>query len=117
MSKSVYVAGPMRGYDQFNFKAFDAAASRLRSRDWTVFSPAEHDRETGFDETLNSLDGFDLVAAFRWDVDRIFEADAIYLLDGWEKSKGASCEKQIAEMLGKRVLYEADELAGVWVDA
>ena len=104
---TVYVAGPMRGYEDFNFGAFDAAAHRLRMDGWTVLSPAEHDRDGGFDETLNSLDGFDLAAAFRWDVEAILQADAIYLLNGWQESVGATLERSIAETIGIAVLYES----------
>lgn len=108
-TRSVYVAGPMRGHDSFNFPAFDAAAAELRADGWEVFSPAEHDRDDGFDETLNSLEGFDLRKAFQWDVEKIFEADAIYMLRGWETSAGATLEKAIAEFVGSEVLYQAPE--------
>lgn len=106
--RTVYVAGPMRGYDQFNFKAFDAAAERLRADGWTVLSPAEHDRQTGFDETKNSLDGFDMHAAFRWDVLAILNADAIYMLAGWEASEGANIELAVAKAIGLTVIYEVE---------
>src|SRR4051812_28868924 len=80
--KLVYVAGPMRDIDCFNFPAFYDAEMRLRADGWHVFNPARHDNEGGFDETLNSLDGFDMRAAFRWDVECLFKVDAIYLLKG-----------------------------------
>ena len=72
---TAYLAGPMRGIDQFNVPAFDEAAANMRSAGITVFSPAEHDREGGFDETLNDLGDFDLKAAFAWDCARVIEAD------------------------------------------
>ena len=61
--KTAYIAGPMRGYDNFNFEAFHAASFDLRSRGYIVYSPAEHDEENGFDPTLNSLEGFSLTDA------------------------------------------------------
>jgi hypothetical protein len=107
--KTVYVAGPMRGYDQFNFPAFDAAEARLRAAGWHVISPAQMDRDLGFDEHRNSLDGFDLEAAIRRDVEAIMslvaaEGDAIAMLPGWEKSRGAKAEKALAEWRGLLVL-------------
>ncbi len=105
MKKTVYIAGPMRGYDQFNFPSFDAAAAKLRADGWIVLNPAEHDRESGFDETLNNLDGFDMRKAFRWDMNAILRSDAIYMLPGWEKSSGATIEKQVAEFVGSEVLF------------
>lgn len=105
--RTVYIAGPMRGIDCFNFGAFDAAATRLCDAGWDVLSPAEHDRDEGFDETLNSLDGFDLQAAFRWDIEAILRSDAIYMLRGWEHSEGATLELHLARAIGLDVLHEA----------
>ena len=102
---AVYLAGPMRGIDQFNFPAFDEAARNLRSLGWTVFSPAEHDRESGFDETRNTLEGFDIKQAFQWDCNRVCEADHIVLLPGWEKSQGVAAELTVARMVGTEVRY------------
>lgn len=102
---SAYIAGPMRGIDQFNFPMFDEAAFSLRLMGWQVFSPAEHDRESGFDERLNDLTGFDLKAAFQWDCNRICEVDYIVLLPGWEASTGVKAELAVAEMVGTEVRY------------
>ena len=38
---NIYVAGPMRGYPEFNFPSFHAAAAQLRAAGHTVFNPAE----------------------------------------------------------------------------
>lgn len=93
----------MRGYDQFNFPAFDAAAARLRASGWTVLSPADRDREQGFDETRNTLDGFNLEAAMLDDLQFILNADGIVLLPGWENSTGSRIERLVAETCGKVV--------------
>lgn len=114
--KLIYVAGPMRNIDLFNFPAFYAAEKRLESDGWEVLNPARHDNEGGFDETQNSLVGFDMRAAFRWDVESIFQSDAIYLLRGWERSTGATAELSVAKMLGLEVMYEA-ESASILVTA
>jgi hypothetical protein len=87
----------MRGYKHFNFPAFDEAAACLRSHGWTVVSPAEHDRADGFDETKESLEGFDMRGALAWDLDQVVHADAVVLLPGWEDSVGVRAEKAAAE--------------------
>lgn len=46
-SRRAYIAGPMRGYDRFNFPAFDAAKDRLIEMGWDVVSPADLDRAVG----------------------------------------------------------------------
>lgn len=99
-----YIAGPMRGIASFNFPAFDAARTALRARRFIVRCPAEHDRSNGFDPTLNSMSGFDLHAAFRWDVKAVLWADAVVVLPGWEQSTGASLEVAIARAVGTPVL-------------
>lgn len=111
----VYIAGPMRGHYRFNFPAFDAAKSELESGGHVVVSPADLDREAGFDETSYPDDydwtdlqkiGFSLVDAIERDVEAIKACDAIYMLNGWDKSKGATAEKALAEWMGKLVLYQ-----------
>lgn len=116
MSKplKVYCAGPMRGYYEFNFPAFKAAAARLRAEGHEVFSPAERDEMYGFypagmKGTMEELAtaNFSLREAIAEDVNFILlEADAIYLLKGWSKSSGANLELQAAKFVGLSVLFE-----------
>ena len=82
----VYLAGPMSGYDDFNRPAFDAAATFLRERDYTVLSPAEL-----FDHTDLSWDFY-----MRASIRLMLNADAVVLLPGWEKSRGAVIEHDLA---------------------
>jgi nucleoside 2-deoxyribosyltransferase len=101
----VYLAGPMRGYESFNFPAFRAAATELRAKGYEVASPAERAEETGgFDPSLNSEESVDLRAAFRWDVAQVLASDAVVVLPGWQVSKGASVEVSLAEVVGIPVI-------------
>lgn len=116
MQKTVYIAGPMRGIPQYNFPAFDEAAKMLRGIYETVISPADLDREIGFVMPVepwnwNELPlGFDFKAAQERDLAAVMESDAIYLLDGWEKSKGAKAELALAEWRGIEVLHQPNRL-------
>jgi hypothetical protein len=116
----IYVAGPMRGIRYFNFPAFDAARDALKSLGFGVVSPADLDRGSGFDpfviEDADNYDwrdlkkiGFSLADALDRDVEAIKRCDAIYLLDGWQQSKGACAEKAIAEWLGLVVVYQSEQ--------
>jgi hypothetical protein len=105
----------MRGIKNFNFPAFDAARDRLLNAGWEVISPADLDRKIGFDETAFPDDydwidlkkiGFSIEDAIDRDVAAIKTCDAIYLLSGWQNSKGAVAEKGIAEWLGLDILYQ-----------
>lgn len=126
MSKrKVYIAGPMRGYPNFNFPAFFEAAELLTEQGYEVFNPAARDNErhgedisknnpTGSEEVAAAQHGFSLREALRDDMIWIsMNADAIYLLDGWEKSKGATAEKALAEALGGKVevMYQSVPLS------
>ena len=48
MAKKVYIAGPMRGRKLFNFPAFDAAKKEIGDMGCIALSPADLDREAGF---------------------------------------------------------------------
>lgn len=102
---TVYIAGPMRGYPQFNFPAFDKAAALGRSLGWTVISPAEMDREHGIDEKKNDSPIFHPSQTREFmrrdakvftDVLKSEDGDAIALLPNWHKSTGARGEVGLA---------------------
>jgi hypothetical protein len=110
---SLYVAGPMRGYERFNFDAFEEATTYLRSVGFTIVSPAEMDLDMGLDPDIANTDdeaGFDIADAMRRDFDTIVnKVDGIILLPGWETSSGARAERFVAETCGKRVFaYDPD---------
>jgi hypothetical protein len=109
VARTIYIAGPMRGINLFNFPAFDDARDRLEAKGWNVISPADLDRQTGFNpeslpkdydwRDLTSI-GFNLDDAIKRDVSAIQRSGAIYLLEGWEKSTGATGEKALADWRG-----------------
>jgi len=112
-----YLAGPMRGIPEFNFPAFNAAAEKLRAEGHFVFNPAERDNErhgtdiskgnaTGCEVKAAADHGFNLREALGDDLAFICrEADAIALLPGWEKSKGANAERATAVALGLQEIF------------
>lgn len=114
----VYIAGPMRGYDYFNFPAFDEAAASLRAMGYEVVNPAEIDRGLGLDETADdaevkfeALGGIE--TAMHRDFGVILECDGIVLLPGWEKSTGARGELFVAQTTGRTVHTYQRESFGV----
>ncbi len=97
---AVYLAGPMRGHVLYNFPAFDAAAELWRKQGWDVISPAELDRQVGFDETTDAATPEFMRGAMRRDLEAMLAVDAIVLLDGWQNSRGARAELAIAQWRG-----------------
>lgn len=113
---NVYLAGPMRGYPAFNFPAFHEATRQLRAEGYTVFSPAERDNQhhgtdisagnlTGDEAIAAQQHGFSLREALADDTAWICKhADAIAVLPGWEKSKGATAERALGIALGLEIM-------------
>lgn len=100
--KTVYIAGPMRGFDDENRAAFRRAAARLRRRGWEPVTPME------FEAALQRLP---VVAIMEAELAALPFFDAIYLLKGWEDSDGAKAEARAALDAGIRILAE-----GGWSD-
>lgn len=100
----VYIAGPIRGIPEFNAPAFDAAEKRWREAGHTPFSPISVDRALAVLAGSETPEHLKLV--MQLDTALIFNADAIALLPGWEKSSGATVELALAQFL-KLPVYEA----------
>jgi hypothetical protein len=107
----------MRNIPEFNFPAFHAAAAKLRAEGHEVFSPAERDieRHDGVDISKGNANGdeavaaaqhgFDLRVALREDLEWICRnADAVAVLPGWQRSKGAVAEAATATALGLEII-------------
>lgn len=93
--KKIYVAGPMTGIPGLNFPAFHSKAASLRAVGHEVINPAE----------VNPDPNAKWVDCMREDIRELVGCDAIHMLPGWEKSKGASLEHHIASALGLEVVY------------
>jgi hypothetical protein len=104
----LYLAGPMTGYPQFNFPAFDQWARALRYHGFDVTSPAEEDpievqaiaraSVTGNPAELPKFDG-PLPTALR-NVSNVFDCDGVALMPGWERSSGSAHEIATAARFG-----------------
>jgi hypothetical protein len=103
----VYIAGPMRGYDQFNFPAFDHARDDFARLGYVVTSPADIDRADHKD-AANMPAGDQKVYAYRDFATLLMLAYTgkgnIAMLRGWEHSTGATAEFFLARWLGLAVL-------------
>jgi len=117
--KSIYIAGPMRGKPFFNFPAFDAAHDKLEDEGWNAISPADMDREHGFDALDMEPDSdwndlsqvpFTIDECMERDLEAIKNADAIYMLKGWQNSTGAQAEYWCARWRGKEILFEEESI-------
>lgn len=89
----LYIAGPMTGLPDLNFPAFHAEAKRLRALGHDVINPAE----------INTDPNADWHDCMRADIAALVTCDAIQLLPGWRRSRGATLEHDIAVRLGMNV--------------
>lgn len=94
--KRVYVAGPMSGLPNFNKDAFAAAAHQLNQLGFTAVNPFRDDDVNG-DELAKGKTYESILAQ---SLSLLLTCDAIYLLDGWEKSHGAQIEYHLAQHQG-----------------
>lgn len=107
----IYIAGPMRSIPLYNFPAFDAAKADLEGRGYAVISPADLDREHGFDPATLPADWdwgtlpetFSLMDAVDRDYNAIRTANEVCLLPGWQQSTGAQAEAGLAKWMRKKV--------------
>ena len=112
---TIYVAGPMRGYENYNYPAFDYRAKKLDEMGWTVINPAELDRNEGkpmsdpmaFSPETNYADHEFMRQALKRDMDALCDdCTAIYMMANWEESRGAKAEWHLAKALGLDIFYE-----------
>lgn len=96
----IYVAGPMTGLPNLNFPTFHAETAKLRAVGHVVINPAE----------VNPDQGMSWEACMRSDISELVKCDAIRLLHGWEKSKGATLEHHIAERLGLQIFMPGESV-------
>jgi hypothetical protein len=95
-----YIAGPMTGLPDLNFKAFFRAAHKLRAYGIEVVNPAE----------INIDQSMEWHECMRKDIAALVECNTIVMLRGWQASKGATLEHHIATRLGMDVVFEEQSL-------
>ena len=86
----VYISGPITGIDFGNRFAFMCARSALELCGYEVVDPSE----VKLDDEATWTD------YMRADLKLLLDCDYIYMLEGWEDSKGARIERELAENLG-----------------
>ena len=127
----VYISGPMTGLPDCNRAAFDAAAKRLAEQGFFAVSPADISRlfgdraslEASFAALYQDGDSRDPAckpriakekerdarlarAVMEADLAAVRSCDAIYLLCGWQSSRGAKRELAEALACGLRIMSE-----------
>jgi hypothetical protein len=109
---NIYLAGPMRGIENFNKPAFMDAAAKLKAAGHRVFNPVAETIKL-YGDTVYENNPVGDEAATPIDPRKVFfndltficlHADAVALLPGWRNSKGATAEHATAVALGLKVI-------------
>ena len=96
----LYLAGPMSGYKDRNFAAFNTAAKMLRACGHEVVNPAEMNHEHQYASDDNKAVR---AICMRRDIEALMTCEGVATLIDWQTSKGAKCEIAIAEQLNMPV--------------
>jgi len=102
----IFIIGPMsfRADSDHNYPAFQDAAARLRHWGYNVKSPTELD-----DGNRDRSWEYYMKESLRM----LLDCNTIAMLPGWEKSRGAKLELQLARELGYLVI-DAQTLAPIY---
>jgi hypothetical protein len=97
----------MRGRPNWNLEVFREGAKVLEARGWQVTWPsyglAEIDSTQAWTPELHH-------EAMRRNIRAILEADTLFVLPGWERSRGTKCEIEVARQIGIPVV----QLDALW---
>lgn len=102
----VFVSGPMTGYEDFNFKKFDAVAGALSRAGVDVVNPVDICRKYKKEKVLADKSVFAKMVEEQQAAEKT--CSAILMLDGWEVSNGARLELDTALRNGLDVFLEKD---------
>lgn len=87
--KKVFISGPMENIPDKNRANFEAAQEELEKFGWVVLNPWYNSIEKSSPRKDH----------MRADIKMLLECDAIYSLEGWKDSPGASAEFHVAEQI------------------
>lgn len=91
----IYLAGPMTGIQDYNYPAFNLAAAQLRALGFHVENPAENPVPA-----CGTWRGY-----MRLAIAQLITCDQVHMLPGWETSKGANVEFNLAVALGLEIKF------------
>lgn len=107
----VYIAGKMSGLPNYNYPMFFKAEEILTRLGYEAFNPAHHSGDT-LEEAIATVhtDPRPWEWYLKEDIKILLGCDYIFLLPGWEDSRGARLEYHVASEVGIKILDIQDQL-------
>ncbi len=92
----IYLSGPITGHDDGNRDTFAAAQLYLECKGHAVSNPhaLTHDHAGRWEDYM------------RVDVREMLTCDSLFMLDGWQLSRGATIEHHLAVNLALPIRYQ-----------
>lgn len=98
-----YLSGAITNNPSYR-KQFNEAQKHLESKGETVLNPVKLGLMLELEQEDPSWEDY-----MKLDITALIQCDAIYMLQGWESSKGATLEHHIAKELGLKITYQEDD--------
>ena len=92
----IYISGKMTNNENY-YKEFEKAEQWLILKDYTPINPAR---------LKDTIHGLTYEEYMKIDYKLIELCDGIFMIGGWQDSKGACAELSYAKSLGKKVIYQ-----------
>ena len=92
----VYLSGPISGREKEEAITHFAFVENALEANHIVFNPMHTPKKDTWEEYM------------REGISALLDSDCVLMLDGWEKSRGASFERIVAYELGIPIYYEME---------
>jgi hypothetical protein len=102
----IFIAGPMRGYPNYNFDRFDAYEQILKDSGIDCINPTRISRKFKEVEVNNDINVYNEMVRLQQEAEKT--CNAILLLDGWQWSEGIKLELKTAAENDFQFLLEED---------
>jgi len=102
----IYISGPI-SHDPYHEEAFTKAGQYLMHLGYEVINPIDIP-DMDFDGPDRDVQRWNYF--MREAIKMLMDCDQIYMLEGWEDSRGAKLEQKIALDLAMPMMYEAEDI-------
>lgn len=117
-----YVSGPMTKADNHGYPAFIKVAQRLRGKGLFVLNPAEGGpseaevlRHADEHRTKDFRETPMYAKLMTRDIGFVLMSDMLFMLPGWNDSRGAQMEHNVAVICGKDIVYLENDADWAWL--